>query len=223
MRLNLFVSGIYAWLATVAIPAWTSGHFAARVFALLALVLLSGGLATLGRHPAIGRATVLVGFVGASAATWLLVERELDVQQLEPVRAASGAVGWMLFAFGWGAVRNVGSIPENDPRVIRGELLTARQTPTRSTYVVFSLSLLGALAPWLLAWRVTRPEHALLAHAAGLACAIAMVSVGAELAVRRGRRRVAARPAERVDAASTSLLILTLLTLFGVAVWLLRH
>lgn len=223
MRLNLFVSGIYAWLATVAIPAWTGGHFAARAFALLALVLLAGGLVTLGRHPAIGRATVLAGFVGASCATWLLVGHELEVQQLEPVRAASGAVGWMLFAFGWGAVRNVSSIPEDDPRVIRGELLTARQAPTRSAYVVFSLSLVGGLAPWLLAWRVTRPEHALLAHAVGLACAIALVSVGAELAVRRGRRRVVARPAERIDAASTSLLILTSLTLLGVAVWWLRY
>jgi hypothetical protein len=222
VRVNLFVSGLYAWLATVGAPTIGRGDLGAHLSAAGALILLVGGLLVAPRFPRVGRAVTMGGFVGLSVLTWVLLGDLLEVNQLEPVRAASGALGWVLFAFGWGAVRNVHSVPENDPRVIAGQPLAPRRALPPTTYVVFGLALLGALAPWLLAWRVTRPEHALFAHATALLCAIAMVSVGAQVSVQRGRRWLPPRPSDRFNAASTALAAMVLVAVLGVAAWWVR-
>ncbi len=222
VRTNLFVSGAFAWLATVAAPTLGSGWLP-MLSASAALISLVGGLLIAPRLPKAGRLVTMAGFLGFSTVTWVLLGSTLDVGRLEPVRAAAGAVGWMLFAFGWGAVRNVRSVPENDPRVIRSEPLTPRRSLPLVTHVVFAIASVGAMVPWLLAWRVTRPEHALLAHGAGLLCAIAMVSAGAQISVQRGQRVRLPGPAARLNAASSALSGLVVVAVLGVVIWLVRR
>jgi hypothetical protein len=81
--------------------------------------------------------------------------------------------------------------------------------------------LLGALAPMLAAWRVTRPTHALLAHAAAMLCAILVLSAGARLSVERGKWR-APPPERRLQAATRPLAALALTLALGFTVWMLR-
>lgn len=223
VRANLLVSGAYAWLTTVAAPTLGRGGIGAHLSAAAALLSLAGGLLLAPRMPRVGRLVTMAGFVGCSTLTWALLGDALDVERLEPVRAASGALGWMLFALGWGAVRNVRSVPENDPRVIAGTPLSPRQSLPLMTHLVFGVALLGGLLPWLLAWRVTRPEHALFAHAVGLLCALGMVAVGAQVSVGRTRERVLPRPAARLSAASGAFAALVVVSVLGIVVWLVRR
>jgi len=222
VRANLFVSGLYAWLATVAAPTFDSGNLGAAISASAALVLLVTGLLLAPRWPVIGRAVTMGGLLGPSVLTWVLLGDAVDVSRLEPIRAASGAVGWMLFAFGWGAVRNVRSVPENDPHVIEGTPLRPRHTLPLLTYVVFGVALVGGFLPWLLAWRVARPEHALLAHVIGLLCAVGLITVGAQVAVRRVGRWMPAAPASRLGAATNAFVALAVVAVLGIVVWLVR-
>ncbi len=222
VRANLFVSGAFSWLATVAVPSLGAGFWVLSS-AAAALLSLLGGLLLAPRMPKVGRAVTMAGLLGFSTLTWVLLGPALDVGRLEPVRAAAGAVGWMLFAFGWGAVRNIRSVPENDPRVIRSEPLKPRRSLPPVTHVVFGLALLGALVPWLLAWRVSRPDHALLAHSAGLLCAIGMVSAGAQISVMRGRKVRLPSPAHRLNAASSALSGLVVVAVLGLVIWLVRN
>lgn len=223
VRANLLVSGAYAWLTTVAAPTVGRGGLAAHVSAVAALLSLVGGLLLAPRMPRLGRLITMAGFVGCSTLTWVLLGEALDVERLEPIRAASGALGWMLFAFGWGAVRNVRSVPENDPRVIAGQPMSPRKALPLITQLIFGIALIGAFVPWLLAWRVTRPEHALLAHAVGLLCAIGMVSAGAQASVRRSRPAAALpRAAARLSAASGAFAGLVAVAVLGIVVWLVR-
>lgn len=185
--------------------------------------MLIGGLLLAPTFPRVGRGVTMAGFLGLSVLTWVLLGSALDVALLEPVRAASGALGWMLFAFSWGSVRNVSSVPENDPRVIKSEPLHPRRSLPLSTSVVFGVSIVGGLVPWLLAWRVVGSERALLAHSAGLLCAIAVVVAAAHIAVRRGKPRLATRPNQRLGAASNALAGLVIVAALGIVLWLVRR
>jgi hypothetical protein len=223
VRLNLLISGVYAWLATVAAPAWGSRALGSSGGALGALLLLGIGLALLPRWPSWGRALGMPGFLSACTLTWISLGNHLDPLRLHPLQAASGALGWVLFAFSWGSVRNVHNVPENDPRVIPGKPLRPRATLSRQAYVAFGVALLGGLLPWLMAWRVGREQHALLAHAAGLLCAIAMVTAGAHVALRVGRPSVVRPARARLALASNAFAGLVVLFVLGALGWFLRR
>ena len=64
-----------------------------------------------------------------------------------------------------------------------------------------------------MAWRVTRPAHALLAHAVATLCAVAMVSGGIEVAVARGEKRKERTPNQRMRSAVRPFTVLLLLLL----------
>ena len=53
--------------------------------------------------------------------------------------------------------------------------------------------------------RVARPDHSLMAHAAAVACAIAILSAGAKVAIGRGGTQQPHEPGRRLAAASRSL------------------
>jgi hypothetical protein len=162
------------------------------------------------------------GFVGLSALTWVLLGPALSPAELEPVRAALGGLGWMLFAFGWGVVRKRGAIPENDPRVIAAKPLEPKRALPRATYIVFGVALVGALGPWFFAWRVVRAEHALLAQAAALLCGVAVLASGAQVATLYGQERIRPRPTDRLNLASPALAGVVILGMIGLALWFLR-
>lgn len=196
MAVRVLIPGVYAWFVTVALPA---GHRDAslwpRVFSVLAVLCLVGGPWLAVRRERLGRAVGVFGFVGFSLFTWLVLGDLLSVGRLDPVRAALGSMGWALYAFGWGSVREVGAIPEKDPRVLSGAALAARTTLPPGAALVLGIGLLGALVPIFLAWRVERPLHGLFAHAVAIVAAIALVTSAAAIGVSRGSR--ALHPARR--------------------------
>lgn len=222
LRLNLFISGTYAWLTTAAAPALLEARLGPLLAALSAFVALAGGLILYGRVPAWGRAVGMVGFIALCTLCWIALDEALSPTRLHPLQAASGAVGWMLFAFSWGNVRNVRAVPEHDPRVVAGKPLEPRLALPRRVYVVFGISLLGGLLPWLLAWRVERATHAMLAHAAGLISAIAMISLGAEVSLGLGRQQPVRPALARLSSLSNTAAALAIVLIVGFVFWLVR-
>ncbi|MGB7217021.1 MAG: hypothetical protein WBE98_18545 [Gammaproteobacteria bacterium] len=222
-RANLLLPGLYAWVATVAHPAVMRGvPVSARVTALLALVALAGGPVLARGRPALARAAGIYAFSGFSLLTWVLAGDALSPERLDPVRAALGALGWMLHAFGWGATRPLMTVPEDDPNVIAGPPLAARGRLPRGTSAVFGIGVAGAILFVLLAWRVDRPEHALLAHAAAVAAGILVVRAAAEIALERGHKILPPPPQVRINAAVLPLAGLTLALGLGFIWMLLR-
>lgn len=218
--LNVLVAGLYAWVATVLLPAFSGPTpIVARACAISALVALLLGVALLSRAPTWGRLVTLIGFVGLSAVCWVALDDFLDVEQLEPVRAALGGIGWMLFAFGWGAVRRPGAVPERDPHVIAAEPLQPRDKVPPWNTVTFAMALALGLCAWMLAWRVAEGQRALLAHSVGLAAAVAMVAVGVRVSIALGKAHEQRRPMARLNAASTPLVGLLVLGLLGLLLW----
>ena len=220
VRLNLLVSGTYAWAVTVAIPALAAGPVPIAC-ALAALVALVGGVMLSYRFADLGRLLTMVGFLGLSCVTWFLMGDALNVASLEPVRSALGALGWMVFALGWGSVRQPGSVPEEHPRFVRdAEPLLPRRALPRATLPVFGLAVGCALAPWLAAWSVARREHGLLAHALGLAAAMWMMVSGSNIAVALGASRKFPRPRSRLASATAALAWACGLVAVGLLYWL---
>jgi hypothetical protein len=184
---------------------------------LALLALIAGPYLALSR-PRLGRAVGVVGFVALCLLTWLLLGPFVDIDRLEPFQAALGGLGWVAFAFGWGTLRNLGSVPEEHPNVLGGAPLHARGELPRGALVVVSISVLGALVCLVLAWRVDRVEHALLAHGCAIACAIALLTNGAKIAIARSGDRTPRTPQRRLAAASRPLAGLIFLLATGV-VW----
>ena len=209
LRSNMLLPGLLAWVATLGVPAFARGIGATtRLTALLCLAAMVAGPLLYAARPALGRAVGIHGTVGFGLVSWLLLGPNIGVQHLEPVRAAIGGVAWVLFAFGWGAVRAPGHVPEDDPRAIPGPPLPARsQLPVAAT-AIFALGLVGASLPLFAAWRVTRPSHALLAHAVAVVSAIALVTSAAQVASGRRDWKPISPPSARLGAAVRPLTLL---------------
>jgi len=215
-RANVLLPGVYAWAATVLYPASPRGTpVFGRVVAGAALVALLVGVAVGGRRPALGRALGLQAFVALCLLAWVLLGPGVAVDRLEPIRASLGGFGWVLFAFGWGGSREPEHVPEDDPRALPGDPLPPRGRLPRGTMLVLGLTVIGAAFPLMLAWRVTRSAHALFAHAVAIACAVALVSAGAEVAVRRGRWAPVEPVARRLGQAAASLALLAVVLIVG--------
>lgn len=203
--IRVLVPGVYAWLVTVALPsAQRDASALPKVSAFFALVCLIGGPVVALYRERVGRALGVYGFVGFAVMTWLLLGDLLSGAKLDPLRAALGSVGWALFAFGWGSVREVGAIPEQDPHALTGAPLTARSMLPKGAGVVMGLGLAGAVVPIFLAWRIDRPLHALLGHAVAVVVAVALVTSAAVIGVSRGNTRQHS-PRTRLELASRSL------------------
>jgi hypothetical protein len=182
----MLLPGLYAWVITVAHPVGLEGvGFLPRTLALLALLSLALGPLLVSRRPRLARGFGVWGFVGLCLTTWLLLGSRIGVTEVDPLRAAFGSVGWALYAFGWGSVRRWGSVPEEDPRAVEGPPLTARGKLPSAASWIFAAGLVGAGLIVLLAWRVRRPVHALLAHALALTLAVWVVDVAADVVTHR--------------------------------------
>lgn len=222
-QLNVLLPGLYAWAATLAFPALGShAPGSARALAALALVMLLAGLFCVPTRPLLGRALGIQGFVLSSALGWILLERAGISLFGHTVEAAVGALGWMLFAFGWGDLRERQEVPERDPRVLPGPALFPRAVLSRSVEAVLGIAVLGALLLGVLAWGVARPTHALWAHAAALLLGLLLVGAGARVALERTARRFPAS-SERLNTASSSLAVLLITLGLGALYWMLER
>jgi len=209
-RSNVLLPGLLAWISTVGVPAFERGAGAGtRILAGLALAAMVAGPLVSAAHPRAGRAVGIHATMVLCLMTWLALGPRISVLHLEPVRAAIGAVAWVFFAFGWGAVRAPG-VPEDDPRAIPGAPLPARSQLPLGATVVFGVGLLGAVLALLVAWRAGRSSHALLAHSAAVVCAIALVVSAAKVAVDRQDWRPLTPATARLGAAVRPLTLLAI-------------
>lgn len=211
------VPGLYGWLATVLTPCLQGGApLTARVFAGLALLALLGSLPF--SHRRLGRALGVYGFVACCFGAWAGLGPRLRSDQLDAVRSALGALGFLLHALAWGA-----SPKESDPsaagNLVPGNPLQPRHKPARFGVVVLSLGVVAGLLPMALAFTVQPPAASLLAHALALGCGLLVIGASADVALRVGRPHPSAPSRSRAARALWPLA--ALLTLGGLAVvWL---
>jgi len=222
-ELNVLVPGCYAWATTLALPAaGTGAPLLARGAAGVALVALLLGPLLVMKRPLLGRLVGIEGFVLASVAGWVALDRAGLSFASRPLEATVGAIGWMLFAFGWGDLRARRGVPESDPRVLPGAALFPRTVLPRSVELIAFIGVSGAVLLSVLAWSTARPAHALFAHAAALVLGLLLISAALRVALERGQRRPAA-PSARLNAASTSLAALLIALGLGALYWMLER
>ena len=183
-RANKLLPGLYAWTATVALPAtYPDAGWEARASSVAALVALVLGPWLSPTRPALGRVLGIHAFVGFSLVTWTLAVRAGVPLAPEPVRAAFGGLGWMVYAFGWGELARPLRVPEDDPHVLGGPALTPRAVLPRRAGAVIGLGAAGALLLGILAWRVQRTPQTVMGHAVALAAGLWMLSAATEIAL----------------------------------------
>jgi hypothetical protein len=124
-----------------------------------------------------------------------------------------GALGWGLFALGWGG------FPARLRPVEELESATSQRLPSRGSLPLamrggFFVLVSFSVALPLLAWRVERPGVALLAHAVALAGSVSLLNVGTRILI--------ARPdSEHRSAPRLWLILCVVWLLLGALLWLL--
>src|SRR5262249_9873756 len=104
VEVSRVVPGLYGWLATVLTPVLQRGaSFLSRASALLALLVLVGSFVLSPRQPRLARHLGVYGFVFFCFGAWAFLGPLLRSDQLDAVRGALGAVGFLLHALAWGA------------------------------------------------------------------------------------------------------------------------
>lgn len=182
----VLLPGLYAWGATVAWPAFSRGSASipARAGALVALLALIVGLVLARARPTLGRAVGVLGFLGSSAIAWGALGSGLRGTDLDPVRAALGALAWGLFALGWGGFPERARPFDDLELAVPGRLAPRARLPL-GMRIGFVALVSSALALPLLAWHVERPGVALLAHALGLVGSVSLLTVGTRILIAR--------------------------------------
>lgn len=174
--LAIWLPGLYAWGATVGVPAFARGTpQLARATAGLALIALLAGPPLARFHPSVGRGVGMIAFSLLCAGAWSLLGGSLSAGQLDPLRASLGCVGFGLFALGWGHAPGSTAATATD---VETQQLEPYQRPPRGARLAFAVLCLGASSLPALAFRIQSPGVALLGHALALAGAIAVVVVG---------------------------------------------
>ncbi len=208
-RTNMLLPGVFAWLVTIGIPAAERGvAIWPRIISILVLGPLIAGPVVAVKQPRLGSAIGIYGTMILALLSWILLGGAVSVQHLDPVRSAIGSVGWVLFAFGWGSVRDTRAIPEDDPRAILGPELAPRAQLPQGATLVLAFGIVAATLPVFVAWRVERPSHALLAHACALLAAIGLVSSASKIASERQHYKMENSPSTRFARAVRPLTLL---------------
>jgi hypothetical protein len=213
-RTRVLLPGLYAWLLTVGLPVLARGvRLGPRLAALAALMLLFAALFVVGRRLSLARLLGIYGFVGLSALSWALLGSESSPVHLDRIRTALGMLGWVLYAFGWGRVR---ALPDAaaEAHLAAGAPLIARSRLHPRAMPVVAFAVFAALVCEGLAFRIDRPEHAVLAHAIAAACALLVLSTGSRVALAQGTRHELASGTTRLNAIALRGAVLAVL--FGV-------
>ena len=185
--LPMLLAGLLAWSITVAPAAFGHGSglrsTALGVFDLLAAVL---GPALVAARPRLGRHVGITAFVALATLAWLSSSLAIHPQRLDPIRGVFGALAWGVFALSW-SERWVKSPPP--PTDAEAAALQPRTTLPRLAVPIASAGVAAALVVIALAWRLTDPDRALVAHAVAVGAAVGVISAAATVATSRGRRR----------------------------------
>lgn len=177
------VSGLAAWFITVA-PIVGSGRvgLSPKLAAFVALASCCLGSAVLASRPRLARWLGIHGFVGASAAAWVLVRDVRAISMVDPVRALLGALAWLIFAAAWS---HPWSIPDRHlrdapPGASTG--LVPRRTMPRSVLFIGALGPMASLGALCLALEVDEPSRAVWARALAVLAAVTLTTSSANLA-----------------------------------------
>ena len=212
-RTRVLLPGLYAWLLTVELPVLARGvRASARLTALAALAALVAALIVGGRRAPLGRALGIYAFLGLVVLTWVLLGSDFSPLHLDRVRTALGTLGWVLYAFSWGRLRP--APPDVEATIAPGALLVARSRLHRHSVPIVVFAGLSALVFEGLAFRVDRPEHAVLAHATAGACALLVLGAGTRVALAQGSRSELPSGTTRLNAVAVRGAVLSVL--FGV-------
>src|SRR5882724_7318964 len=183
------VPGLYGWLATVLLPVLQRGaSFWSRAAALLALLALIGSFLLSVSRPRAARVLGVYGFVFFCFGTWAFLGALLRSDQLDAVRGALGAVGFLLHALAWGAAPKDPDAEALD-NLVPGLPLQPRHKPIRLGALVLGLGIAVALVPMALAFAVERPGASLLAHALALGSAVLVIGASTDVALLVGKPR----------------------------------
>jgi hypothetical protein len=199
-------------------PALQAGvPFSARLFAVVAVGTLVGGVFLESERPKLGRALGIYAFVGCSLLAWCFTGPAIEVGNVDPIRSALGMLGWVIYAFGWGRSRG-SRVPEDSPNVLEGAPLAPRARLSRAGAPVVAIAIVAALSLEGLAFRVERSEPALFAHAAATACALLLLGAGSKIALGLGGRRELMPTTARLNSMAAPLAALAVLLGLGL-VW----
>ena len=211
--------GLYGWLATVLMPVVQRGaSLLSRAFALLALLALAGSFALSSSRPRVARLLGVYGFIGCCFGAWAGLGPLLRSDQLDAVRGALGAVGFLLHALAWGAVPRD---PDADllDNLVAGAPLQPRHKPVRLASLVLGLGIAAGLVPLAFAFAVERPGASLLAQTLALGCGLLVIGASTDVALRAGKPH--AFPAWRVRAARSMWPLAGLTVAVGIGlIWL---
>jgi hypothetical protein len=181
------VPGLYGWLATVLVPVLQRGaSLASRAAALLALASLAGSFMLSASRPRQARVLGVYAFILCCFGVWACLGPLLRSDQLDAVRGALGAVGFLLHALAWGAAPKESDVDALD-NLVPGVPLQPRLKPIRLGAVVLGIGIAVALAPMALAFGVERPGASLLAHALALGCGVLVIGASTDVALRIGK------------------------------------
>ena len=181
------VPGLYAWLATVLTPVLPRGaSLPARGFAALALAALVASCVLSTNRPRVARVLGVYGFVASCFGVWACLGPLLRTDQLDAVRGALGAVGFLLHALAWGNVTREPDTGAAD-NLVPGTPLSPRHKSVRVASLVLGAGIAVALVPVALAFGVERQSASLLAHSAALGCAVALIGASTDVALRVGK------------------------------------
>lgn len=207
------LTAVVAWSVTIAPAALArAAPLPARVLGLAALIAgASGPLLAVGRRR-LGRHVGISLFLGLATLTWLLASPAIQPSRLDPVRAALGAIAWGLFALSWSGPRREAAAPPSD---LTSPVLQARATLPPFAAPIAGVGIAVGLACLVMAWRTRESDRALLAHGVALACAVALITASAAIAIGRGKARH--RGTHRLPSrAVRSLFALAIATVIGI-------
>lgn len=135
--------GFYAWLLTVAVPAFsTAAPLVSRTLSVAAVTMLLTGWLLAPRFPIVADFSVTAGYLGLCLSCWLTLGHARLTSNQAELRTVLGAIAWSLFGIAWVRARHA-AVLTGRPETIQQARSTASLKPKSLSGVVhISLSLL---------------------------------------------------------------------------------
>jgi hypothetical protein len=212
--LRCTLAALGAWTITL-LPLVTSSRSHA-IGRLLALVPLGPGIAgaqLIAKNHRLARHVGITAFLATAVLAWAWASSDGVLATMDLFRSLLGALAWGVFAVAWSHPWSVmdedlGRAPEGDTSGLKPR----RRAPPYAV-VVAVLGAVAALSCLAAAWWVAEPSRGVLAHAVATACAVALITSAATVAVAAGRERKEDGPPARlpIDRRVVNTLLLMLL------------